>query len=133
MDKLSGAPFFLSCFSFSLLLWPHSAWPPSAKRAGCLDRCCFAVWCPGQLPAAQQRVNRNGASPLLSYSNIAFSPPDAGKTKGSKLKGEETAVIDQVAIVGSGKDKGLKQANIKLRFNRNPVIGECLRLGEGPC
>ncbi|KAL4423560.1 hypothetical protein ABPG77_004600, partial [Micractinium sp. CCAP 211/92] len=46
--------------------------------------------------------------------------------KAGKLKGEETAVIDQVAIVGGGpKDKGgIKQANIKLRFNRNPVIGD---------
>jgi len=33
-------------------------------------------------------------------------------------------VIDQVAIVGGGKDTTLKQANIKLRFNRNPVIGD---------
>lgn len=47
-----------------------------------------------------------------------------GKAKGSKLKGEETAVIDQVAVVGAGKEKGLKQATIKLRFNRNPMIGE---------
>ena len=48
----------------------------------------------------------------------------AGRTKGGKLKGEETAVVDQVAVVGAGKDKGFKQATIKLRFNRNPVIGE---------
>jgi hypothetical protein len=41
-------------------------------------------------------------------------------------------VIDQVAIVGSGKDKGLKQANIKLRFNRNPVIGEHFLPWAGP-
>lgn len=34
-------------------------------------------------------------------------------------------MIDQVAIIGGGpKDRGgIKQANIKLRFNRNPVIG----------
>ncbi len=32
-------------------------------------------------------------------------------------------MVDQVAVVGSGKDKGFRQANIKLRFNRNPVIG----------
>lgn len=45
--------------------------------------------------------------------------------KSGKLKGEETAVIDQVSIVGGGKDKGgIKQANIKLRFNRNPMIGD---------
>lgn len=33
-------------------------------------------------------------------------------------------MVDQVSIIGSGKDKGIRQANIKLRFNRNPVIGE---------
>ncbi|KAL4859361.1 DNA-directed RNA polymerase I subunit 2 [Chlorella vulgaris] len=47
-----------------------------------------------------------------------------GKSGGSKLKGEETAVVDQVSIIGSSKDKGIRQANIKLRFNRNPVIGD---------
>lgn len=57
-------------------------------------------------------------------------PSAAGKAKGSKLKGEETAVVDQVAVVGAGKDRALKQATIKLRFNRNPVIGERWRL---PC
>jgi DNA-directed RNA polymerase I subunit RPA2 len=47
-----------------------------------------------------------------------------GKGKSGKLKGEETAVIDQVAIVGHGKSKDITHANIKLRFNRNPVIGD---------
>lgn len=47
-----------------------------------------------------------------------------GKAKAGKLKGEETAVIDQVAIVGHGKQKDITHANIKLRFNRNPVIGD---------
>lgn len=47
-----------------------------------------------------------------------------GKTKGSKLKGEETAVVDSVAVIGGPKDKDVRQANIKLRFNRNPVIGD---------
>ena len=32
-------------------------------------------------------------------------------------------MVDQVSLVGSGKDKGFRQANIKLRFNRNPMIG----------
>jgi DNA-directed RNA polymerase I subunit RPA2 len=48
----------------------------------------------------------------------------SGKGKGGKVKGEETAVVDQVTIVGTGKEKDLRQANIKLRFNRNPVIGD---------
>ena len=47
-----------------------------------------------------------------------------GKAKTGKLKGEETAVVDQVSIVGHGKDKNIRHANIKLRFNRNPVIGD---------
>lgn len=47
-----------------------------------------------------------------------------GKSKSGKLKGEETAVVDQVTIVGHPKQKDVRQANIKLRFNRNPVIGD---------
>ena len=48
----------------------------------------------------------------------------SGRNKSGKLKGEETAVVDQVAIVGHGKGKDITHANIKLRFNRNPVIGD---------
>ena len=47
-----------------------------------------------------------------------------GKGKPGKLKGEETATVEQVTVIGAGKDAGLRQANIKLRFNRNPVIGD---------
>lgn len=50
--------------------------------------------------------------------------PLTGKTKTGKMKGEETAVVDQVTVVGHPKDKNIRQANIKLRFNRNPVIGD---------
>ena len=53
------------------------------------------------------------------------APVHAGRSKAGKLKGEETAVVEQVTIVGSAKDKNIKQANIKLRFNRNPVVGVC--------
>ena len=53
----------------------------------------------------------------------ALPAAPAGTSRGGKLKGEETAVVDQVSLVGSGKDKGFRQANIKLRFNRNPMIG----------
>ena len=41
-----------------------------------------------------------------------------------KLKGEETAVVDHVAIIGHGKGGDITHANIRLRFNRNPVIGD---------
>ena len=47
-----------------------------------------------------------------------------GRAKGGKLKGEETAVVEQVTVIGQSKDKDVRQANIKLRFNRNPVIGD---------
>ena len=47
-----------------------------------------------------------------------------GRSRGGKMKGEETAVVDSVTIVGGNKDKEIRQANIKLRFNRNPVIGD---------
>ena len=39
----------------------------------------------------------------------------------------------QVALVGSGKEKGFKQANIKLRFNRNPVIGAPAAAAAAAC
>lgn len=70
------------------------------------------------------------ASPARS--STVPSPSADQVYKAGKLKGEETAVIDQVAIVGGGpKDKGgIKQANIKLRFNRNPVIGKALVQGR---
>ena len=47
-----------------------------------------------------------------------------GKSKSGKLKGEETAVVEQVAVVGHPRDKSIRQANIRIRFNRNPVIGD---------
>ena len=47
-----------------------------------------------------------------------------GKSKTGKMKGEETAIVEQVAIIGHPKDKDVRQANIRLRFNRNPVIGD---------
>ena len=46
----------------------------------------------------------------------------AEKVKVGELKGEEVAVVDQVTIVG-GKEPELKRANIRVRYNRNPVIG----------
>lgn len=65
-----------------------------------------------------------GATSATQPAALSAAPaPPAGKAKGGKLKGEETAVVDQVAVVGAGKDRALKQATIKLRFNRNPVIG----------
>lgn len=46
-----------------------------------------------------------------------------GSNKAGKLKGEETAIIEQVTVIGGGKGADIKQASIKMRFNRNPVIG----------
>lgn len=47
-----------------------------------------------------------------------------GRSKTGKMKGEETAIVEQVAVIGQGKDSDIRQANIRLRFNRNPVIGD---------
>lgn len=40
------------------------------------------------------------------------------------LKGEETAVVQQVTLIGSAKSKEVTHASIKTRYNRNPVIGD---------
>jgi len=47
-----------------------------------------------------------------------------GKSKSGKARGEEVAIVDQVAVIGHGKTTGINHASIKLRFNRNPVIGD---------
>ena len=63
-------------------------------------------------PAAEYASSRDTAS---------------GRTRTWKLKGEEIAVVDSVAVVGpaSGSGgQGVQQANITLRYNRNPVIGD---------
>ena len=46
-----------------------------------------------------------------------------GRSQNNILKGEEVAVVDQVAVIGGGA-KGMDKVNLKLRFNRNPVIGD---------
>lgn len=56
------------------------------------------------------------------YSNVDNL---TGKVKFGKLKGEETALVDQVTVIG-GKEKEISKVNIRMRYNRNPVIG---RLG----
>ena len=47
----------------------------------------------------------------------------SGKAKTGNLKGEEIGMVDQVAIVGTS-DPSLQRANILMRLNRNPVIGD---------
>ena len=47
----------------------------------------------------------------------------AGKAKTGSLKGEEVAVVDQVAIVGTSSPE-LQRANVLMRLNRNPVVGD---------
>ena len=48
----------------------------------------------------------------------------AGHAQQHALKGEETAIIDQVTLVGNPRDREPAQASIKTRINRNPVIGD---------
>ena len=40
------------------------------------------------------------------------------------MKGEEVATVEQVALVGAGRQPGAQHANVLLRFNRNPVVGD---------
>ncbi len=47
----------------------------------------------------------------------------AGRAKTGALKGEEVALVDQVTLVGTA-DPALQRANLLLRLNRNPVIGD---------
>ena len=48
----------------------------------------------------------------------------AGRYKKGKVKGEEVASVEQVALVGAGRGGGAQRANVLLRFNRNPVVGD---------
>ena len=47
-----------------------------------------------------------------------------GHAHGHALKGEETGVIDQVTLIGNPKDRDATHASVKMRINRNPVIGD---------
>ena len=47
----------------------------------------------------------------------------SGKAKTGNLKGEEIGMVEQIAIVGTS-DPSLQRANILMRLNRNPVIGD---------
>ena len=46
------------------------------------------------------------------------------RTYSTKLKGEDGASVDQVTLIGLGKDRKTPRATVKLRFNRNPIIGD---------
>ena len=48
----------------------------------------------------------------------------SGRFKKGRVKGEEVATVEQVALVGSGRAPGARRANVLLRFNRNPVVGD---------
>lgn len=48
-------------------------------------------------------------------------------TKRLRIKGHkenETCMIDEIRLIGNATDKELQKINIKVRFNRNPVIGD---------
>ena len=45
-----------------------------------------------------------------------------GRSQKHILKGEEVAVVDQIAVIGGSK--GIDKVNLKMRYNRNPVIGD---------
>lgn len=60
---------------------------------------------------------------LHGFLPIHVAPAVAARGKSSKHKTSETAIVDQVTIIGTA-GKGLQRANIKTRLNRNPVIGD---------
>jgi DNA-directed RNA polymerase I subunit RPA2 len=59
--------------------------------------------------------------PYFSYKNDAD-----GKVVIKKYKHKEEAYIDQVTVIGAGNrsDKGVSRIGLKLRINRNPVVGD---------
>ena len=55
--------------------------------------------------------------------SVQLLPAAAGRVKTGNLKGEEVGMVEQVAIVGTA-DPNLQRANILMRLNRNPVVGD---------
>eukprot|EP00271_Cylindrocystis_brebissonii_P006048 TRINITY_DN18592_c0_g1_i1.p1 TRINITY_DN18592_c0_g1~~TRINITY_DN18592_c0_g1_i1.p1 ORF type:complete len:1240 (+),score=272.61 TRINITY_DN18592_c0_g1_i1:100-3819(+) len=48
-----------------------------------------------------------------------------GATKAQRLKGSEAAIVDQVTLLGTTtKEEPFQKANIRMRYGRNPVIGD---------
>ncbi|BBN05770.1 DNA-directed RNA polymerase I subunit RPA2 [Marchantia polymorpha subsp. ruderalis] len=47
-----------------------------------------------------------------------------GNAKMSKLKGGDRAVVDFVAAVGTGPKEPMQKVSIRMRYGRNPVIGD---------
>lgn len=56
----------------------------------------------------------------------AYTDDISGRTKYHKYKGDETAFIDEVRLLGpdSGSEGELQKIHIKLRIPRSPVIGD---------
>lgn len=52
-----------------------------------------------------------------------YATKQGDSAKPAKHKTSETAIVDQVTIIGTAQDP-LKKVNIKTRLNRNPVIGD---------
>ncbi|WWC91401.1 uncharacterized protein L201_006345 [Kwoniella dendrophila CBS 6074] len=70
------------------------------------------------LPKIGTRVK--SGDPLAGYID-----DQTGKTKFHKYKGDETAFIDEVRLLGSDSgDSELQKIHIKLRIPRSPVIGD---------
>mmetsp|Transcript_29470 Transcript_29470/g.65271 ORF Transcript_29470/g.65271 Transcript_29470/m.65271 type:complete len:527 (+) Transcript_29470:3-1583(+) len=77
------------------------------------------------------RIGRDGlphVGAVIWPGQTFYSTKDTvtGRYHSHKLKGEEVAYVEQVTMVGVKENKGTaaQRANIKLRYNRNPVIGD---------
>eukprot|EP00899_Mesostigma_viride_P003894 jgi/Mesvir1/13505/Mv10505-RA.1 len=69
------------------------------------------------LPYVGQRLKKDSAY-------AAVTQLSSSRTKVSQLKGAEEAVVEQVSVIGTGTKEELQVAKIKMRFNRNPQIGD---------
>lgn len=100
------------------------------KGDGCINKFARAAPPPGRsynpeakfldsdgLPYIGQRLK--GEDPYCSVANTM-----TGRTKLFKMKPSEMAVVDYVAAMGTGQKEPLQKVTIRLRQERNPVIGD---------
>lgn len=94
----------------------------AAQRCGAL-----AVDTPSQKDSDRidcQGLPRVGAVVWPGQSYACTQESVSRRVHRHKLKGEETALVDQVTIIGAGREQEVRRANVRLRFGRNPVIGD---------
>ena len=61
---------------------------------------------------------------ILVHGYCSEIEKSTGRDKLHKLKGEERAMIEQVSIIGDPSDSEIQKASVRMKFNRNPIIGD---------